>query len=229
MKNKLITLILTIGLAVTSYGWAMSHSQTVDMAKVISEQKVDLKEKSTEIANLELVIVEKDENLMSKDMVIEAQDTQIHKRNKKIQYLEANIQEYIANFKELKEGSDVAVASQENQINVSRQKSNVLYELTVNASAYVADCDTGCTGITASGENVKNRIHYNGMGIIATDTSVIPMYSIVEIEGFGGRFIALDTGGAIKGNKIDILVNSTSEAKKFGRKNIKIKVIRKGI
>jgi 3D (Asp-Asp-Asp) domain-containing protein len=43
--------------------------------------------------------------------------------------------------------------------------------------------------------------------IIAVDPEVIPLYSIVEIEDLGA-FIALDTGGLIKGNRIDILFDS---------------------
>jgi len=223
MKNKLITLILIIGLATTSIGWALSHSKANDLTEIVNEQKVDLNKKSTEIANLEIVVVEKDDNLKSRDMVIEEQDIQINKRNKKIENLEAKLRDYKSNFKAEKESSDAKVYT-----NISRQKSDVLYTLTVNASAYIALCDTGCTGITTSGEDVKDSIYFNGMGIIATDTSVIPMFSIVEIEGFNGRFIALDTGGAIKGNKIDILVGSTQDAIDFGRKNLEVKVIRKG-
>lgn len=227
MKNKIITLILTIGLAVTSYGWVIDHNQTVDLKKVISEQKVDLNEKSTEIANLEVVIVEKDDSLMSKDMVIDAQDTQINKQKKKIQYLEDNIQEYIANFTNNEGGSDGKPSPK--YTSVSRQKTEIKYSLTVNASAYIALCDSGCSGKTATGYDVRNTIYYNGLRVIAVDPSVIPLYSIVEIEGFKGRFIAIDTGGLIKGNKIDILVSSASEANKFGRKNLKVDVIRHGI
>ena len=50
---------------------------------------------------------------------------------------------------------------------------------------------------------------------IAVDPRVIPLGSKVYIEGFGD-FIAEDTGGAIKGNKIDILVSSHSRAYDLG-------------
>ncbi len=62
--------------------------------------------------------------------------------------------------------------------------------------------------------------------IIAVDPEIIPLYSVVEIENMGA-FIALDTGGLIKGNRIDILFNSKSEAIKFGKQIMKVRIIKK--
>ncbi|MPM85754.1 hypothetical protein SDC9_132835 [bioreactor metagenome] len=42
---------------------------------------------------------------------------------------------------------------------------------------------------------------------------------------FDKVFIAEDCGGAIKGNKIDIFMNSEQECVNFGRKNIEIKIL----
>lgn len=98
-------------------------------------------------------------------------------------------------------------------------------ELTVEATAYVSFCDTGCTGITATGTNVQKDIyHESGLPIIAVDPAVIPLGSTVEIDG--RKYIADDTGGAIQGNRIDILVSvrNTSKAFNYGRRNIEIKV-----
>ena len=79
-------------------------------------------------------------------------------------------------------------------------------------------------GVTASGEFVKE-------GFIAVDTNIIPMHSIVYIEGlweYEGIYIAKDTGGAIKGNKIDIFMWDKQKALKFGRRNVKVHILRKG-
>ena len=62
----------------------------------------------------------------------------------------------------------------------------------------------GGIGITASGEPTEVGT------TIAVDPNVIPLGSIVYIEGIGLR-IAQDIGGAINGNKIDILLNTHSE------------------
>lgn len=79
-------------------------------------------------------------------------------------------------------------------------------------------------GRTASGEMVRR-------GIVAVDTDVIPMHSLIRIEGAGdlsGVYEVKDTGGAIKGNKIDIYVPTKHEAYKFGRRDIKVYILREG-
>lgn len=59
---------------------------------------------------------------------------------------------------------------------------------------------------------------------IAVDPRIIPLGSKVQVEGMG-TYIAEDTGSAIKGNIIDIFFNNHSEALKFGRRKIKLKVL----
>lgn len=61
------------------------------------------------------------------------------------------------------------------------------------------------------------------MSEIAVDPRVIPLGSKVYVAGYGYA-IAGDTGGAIKGNRIDILMPNRSKALDFGRRTIKIKV-----
>ena len=51
---------------------------------------------------------------------------------------------------------------------------------------------------------------------VAVDPRVIPLGSKIRIEGFNGVFYCADTGGAIKGNIIDIAVGSKSEASNLG-------------
>lgn len=60
---------------------------------------------------------------------------------------------------------------------------------------------------------------------IAVDPNVIPLGWWVYIEGIGFRR-AEDTGGAIKGNKIDLYYDSVKRANNFGRKSgMKVYVI----
>ena len=63
------------------------------------------------------------------------------------------------------------------------------------------------------------------MKVIAVDPNVIPLGTKVWVEGYGNA-VAADTGGAIKGNKIDVLVPTTSKAKSWGRKKVRIKVLK---
>lgn len=65
-------------------------------------------------------------------------------------------------------------------------------------------------------------------GIIAVDPQLIPLGSQVYIEFADGRGVyatAEDTGGAIKGRRIDIAMASVDEAYDFGRQNVRVYVI----
>lgn len=63
--------------------------------------------------------------------------------------------------------------------------------------------------------------------MIAVDPDVIPLGSIVSVrlaDGYEFAAIAMDTGGAIKGAKIDVLVADLDGAKKFGRQAVEIRI-----
>ena len=93
-------------------------------------------------------------------------------------------------------------------------------EFYVTATAYTAGCN-GCSGITATGINLRANPN---LKVIAVDPSVIPLGSKVWVEGYG-HAVAGDTGGAIKGKKIDLHVATKSDAYKFGRRQVKVKII----
>ena len=93
-------------------------------------------------------------------------------------------------------------------------------EFYVSATAYTASC-TGCSGITATGINLNAN---PGLKVIAVDPNVIPLGSKVWVEGYGNA-IAGDTGGAIKGNKIDLFMANKSDALSFGRKQVKVRIL----
>jgi len=80
----------------------------------------------------------------------------------------------------------------------------------------------GTNDICAVGLNLET---WDKIPVVAVDPAVIPLYSIVEIESLGG-FIAIDTGGLIKGKRIDVLMDSKEEAQEFGVKNLKVRVIK---
>ncbi|SMC51996.1 3D domain-containing protein [Sporomusa malonica] len=65
-------------------------------------------------------------------------------------------------------------------------------------------------------------------GIIAVDPNIIPLGSRVYVEypdGTGQYAVAEDTGGAIKGNRIDVALSSVGQAYDFGIKNAKVYVL----
>ncbi len=94
-------------------------------------------------------------------------------------------------------------------------------EFMVSASAYTASCK-GCSGITSTGINLKKN---PGLKVIAVDPRVIKLGTKVYVEGYGYA-IAGDTGGAIKGNKIDVFIPNRTGALKWGRKTVKIKILK---
>ena len=64
----------------------------------------------------------------------------------------------------------------------------------------------------------------NGISTVAVDPDVIPLGSKLYIPGYGYA-IAADTGGVIKGNKIDLFMNSHEECITFGRRNITVHLV----
>lgn len=90
--------------------------------------------------------------------------------------------------------------------------------MTMDATAYGPDC-AGCSGMSATGMDLSD-----GPKVIAVDPSVIPLGSKVWVEGYG-EAIAGDTGGDIQGNRIDVLYPTESEASKWGRKSVEVKVL----
>ena len=96
--------------------------------------------------------------------------------------------------------------------------SNLSYSkaFTVEATAYALD------GITATG-TVPKRVE-GGWSTIAVDPRVIPYGTKVYVENYGYA-IAEDTGGAIKGNRVDLYMNSVQAARNWGRRNVTIYIL----
>lgn len=92
--------------------------------------------------------------------------------------------------------------------------------LKMTATAYTAEC-YGCSGVTATGINLNNN---RNAKVIAVDPSVIPLGSTVHVEGYG-RAIAGDTGGAIKGNKIDLHMATESQANAWGVRTVIVTIV----
>lgn len=93
-------------------------------------------------------------------------------------------------------------------------------EFYVDATAFTSDC-SGCSGYTATGINLKENPNKK---VIAVDPNVIPLGSKVWVEGYGYA-IAGDTGGSIKGNRIDAHVPTKQDAYNFGKKKVKVRIV----
>lgn len=93
--------------------------------------------------------------------------------------------------------------------------------INVSATAYTANC-SGCSGVTATGVDLNANPNAK---VIAVDPSVIPLGSEVYVEGYGYA-TAADTGGAIKGNKIDLHVPSKGEAHDWGVRSVNVTIVK---
>ncbi|PFZ07507.1 enterotoxin, partial [Bacillus wiedmannii] len=126
-----------------------------------------------------------------------------------------------AEAREIAKAKEEAKAREESKNNIQSAKR----ELTVVATAYTADpSENGTYGgrvLTAMGHDLTANPN---MRIIAVDPKVIPLGSKVWVEGYG-EAIAGDTGSAIKGNRIDVLMGSKSKAMNWGRQTVKVKIL----
>jgi 3D (Asp-Asp-Asp) domain-containing protein len=91
--------------------------------------------------------------------------------------------------------------------------------LTMVATGYDTSQETipGGTGITATGIPAEH-------GICAVDPRVIKLGTRVYIEGYGEALCA-DTGGAIKGMRIDLCFDTRREALAWGRRTVKVHIL----
>ncbi|AHK38992.1 SH3 domain-containing protein [Bacillus anthracis str. SVA11] len=188
-----------------------------EVAKPKEEVKVQEVAKPKEEVKVQEVVKPKEE--------VKVQEVAKAKEEAKAQEIakakeEAKAQE-IAKAKEEAKAREALKAKEESKNNAQSAKR----ELTVVATAYTADpSENGTYGgrvLTAMGHDLTANPN---MRIIAVDPKVIPLGSKVWVEGYG-EAIAGDTGSAIKGNRIDVLMGSKSKAMNWGRQTVKVKIL----
>lgn len=101
----------------------------------------------------------------------------------------------------------------ENLINAAVNSSNVKLG-SMGAFSATAYC---LKGRTASGSGVRR-------GIVAADPRILPLGTRINLNAgqYSGSYVVADTGGAIKGRKLDIWVSSCAEARRFGRRKVMV-------
>lgn len=103
-----------------------------------------------------------------------------------------------------------------NTIETSRGAMRFRRAAYMEATAYLPSDGNGA-GITATGIMARH-------GVVAVDPNVIPLGSRLYIPGYG-MALAADTGGAIKGNIIDLCMEDYGEAISFGRRTVKVYIL----
>ena len=195
MKNIILILILTIVLLISGANESFASSPTYKV------KKGDTLYKISQMHNTTVTKLKAWNNLKS-DLIFPNQKLSIASNAKKTKKAAATADKPAAKA-------------------VSRSTStNDVKEFTVSATAYTAYCN-GCSGITKTGINLREN---SDLKVIAVDPNVIKLGTKVHVEGYGYA-IAGDTGGAIKGNKIDVFIPTKSEAYKWGRKKVKITIM----
>ena len=103
--------------------------------------------------------------------------------------------------------------------NSSASSFNYSQILVMDATSYTDDpAENGGYNTTKLGTPLR-------YGVVAVDPKVIPLGTKLYIEGYGYA-VAEDTGGAIKGNRIDLCFTNKAQANAFGRKNVKVYILK---
>lgn len=120
---------------------------------------------------------------------------------------------------ELFQKSNLSPLAAEQNNNLAGAPANYRRVLDMTATAYApGPMDNGKWG---------NLTHLGGLvrdGVAAVDPKVIPLGTKLWIEGYG-EAVAEDTGGAIKGNRIDLAFDNRQQALDYGIKNVKVYVL----
>ena len=112
-----------------------------------------------------------------------------------------------------------AEVSEEPATKLTQQEAQPSKTITVTSTGYTVE-SAGGSGITATGIDLNKNPN---MKVISVDPKVIPLGSKVYVEGYG-QAIAADTGGAIKGNKIDIYFPTKKQAINWGVRTVKVTI-----
>ena len=86
--------------------------------------------------------------------------------------------------------------------------------------------DFMATAYTNEGKTATER--QTRPGIVAADPDVLPLGSRIQVEGAGaysGEYVVEDTGRKITGREIDIYIPRDAEAKKFGRRKVRVRIL----
>jgi len=83
--------------------------------------------------------------------------------------------------------------------------------------------DVIATAYSHTGNNTASGV-YPSFGVVAVDPGVIPMGSRLYVEGYGYAR-ALDRGGAIKGNRIDVFMESQAQARRWGVRRVRVYIL----
>lgn len=195
MKNKIIKIVIATCMSFMIATPIICYAASTNKTNDVIESEKTIEKKEVVIENNEIDVPSNFVSTMSEDIRTARKE-------------QKELEEKLAKEKALAE--EKAKAEKEKQQNNLQQTPSKVSLGTFKLTAY-CPCSKCCgksDGITASGTKATQG------RTIAVDTRVIPIGKNVIIDG--NTYIAEDTGGAIKGNRIDVYFNSHQEALNFG-------------
>jgi 3D (Asp-Asp-Asp) domain-containing protein len=208
-KQLVITTIITILFTVNIFLTNKMLQKSNENEQILNQLARNKAEFNTFVRKNGLKMDVSFEVIKKKDLQIENMQNEIHRLKKQIQ--------------------NATKKNESPTSQISRGNNKNYTSFYVEGTAYTSDC-LGCSGLTFSEYNVRNTIYFGEYRIVATDLNVIPLYSLLKVQTNNESFyaIVLDKGGAIKGYRMDLLVNSYQDAISFGRQKVKVTILRKG-
>ena len=201
------------------------NKQKEAVLEVIKENEMSLISQSVSVINSSSSINELESAVstlnqlipqLNIDSVKEAANNSVQAAKNKIESLKAE---------EAKKAEEAAKNNAANSSNTtssnnssSQPSSDGKYKKTLSMEA------TAYSGGTLTAMGLKPVRDPGGISTIAVDPSVIPLGSKVYIPGYGYA-IASDTGGVIKGNIIDLYMNSHDECISWGRRQVTLHIV----
>ena len=116
---------------------------------------------------------------------------------------------------------DGLTAEEIQQLETEREASRLIDEEVSRGGERVMVMEA--TAYTWTGQRTASGT-WPAVGTVATDTEVIPLGTKIWVEGYG-EAVALDTGGAVKGNIIDIYLPTEDQCLQWGRRQVEVRVI----
>lgn len=237
LKKKLSAIVLASMMLLSSTGFVFANEEINDLETVQIEENVErtsLNESGWVKRGDSLYYNNENGNPTTGWKIIDGNNYYFHKDGKMADgWTEINRKTYYFNKEK---GMHTGIQTLENGKtynfgkngfvgeSIVRQNGKILYfnergKLTSTGKSYKSNASAySGHSTTATGQKPK-------WGTIAVDPKVIPYGTKVYIPYFDKVFVANDCGGAIKGTKIDIFMNSSKECYKFGRRNIEIIVL----
>lgn len=227
LQNKLESKEQQVATLANEYGSLKKDlaEATATITEISAKQKKTEEESSktkTELNKLQKQMVEKEKIIKTQEGTIDSLGEQLAAEEQ----IDLEIEAQKAAEQKKKEQERAEESAQKNALsrkNVEPEtpSGEVLY---MEATAYSSDpADVlGGGSVTATGQNLLA----NPMAV-SVDPSVIPLGSLLHVEGYGQAY-ACDTGGAIRGNIIDIHFPSNSQCIAWGRRQVKVTILKWG-